>query len=228
MPLSTDSPSFLATFLFDLGAIKIDLEKGFRLKLHETNPDAPLSPIYLNLHTPDNPKPGPLDESSVGILGGILWQHAKTNHLKFDAVAGLPNAGTPLAKALVTVAGWKQVQLPYVTLGKTEGGSGRKIEKVLDRGGAKPGETVLVVDDLITRGDSKNEGIEALVADGFKVTDVLVLVDREQGGAADLAERGIRLWSLTTLKKIVRLLAQENKITPLVCDRVLQYLNYQQ
>ena len=36
----------VADTLFDLGVIKFG---AFRLKLHEKNPDAPLSPIYVNL-----------------------------------------------------------------------------------------------------------------------------------------------------------------------------------
>ena len=53
------------------------------------------------------------------------------------------------------------------------------------------GETVVVLDDLITTGASKLEAIEPLLAAGLKVTDVVVLVDREQGGSGELAAKGL-------------------------------------
>ena len=49
-------------------------ERGFRLKLHEKTPLAPLSPIYLNLRTPDNPKPGPLTLEIVELFRALDQQ----------------------------------------------------------------------------------------------------------------------------------------------------------
>ncbi len=42
----------LAERLFNEDVIKFG---GFKLKLHEKNPEAPLSPIFFNLRTEDNP-----------------------------------------------------------------------------------------------------------------------------------------------------------------------------
>jgi uridine monophosphate synthetase len=223
--IEMNSPGFIAEFLFDSKAIKIDTQKGYKLKLHETNPDAPLSPIYLNLRTPENSKPGPLDEKSVGVVAVLLWRYAQKHGLTFSAIAGLPNAGTPFAEAFKVVAGWDHVNLPNIKLGKTEVDGIRKIEGVLDRDGAKPGDTVLVIDDLITRGDSKREGIEALRKDGFVVNDVLVLVDREQGGENDLRQLGVDLYSLTTLESILANLYQLGKITEEQLDKIRKYLD---
>lgn len=55
------------------------------------------------------------------------------------------------------------------------------------------GENVLLIDDLVTRADSKLETITILENAGLKVSDVVVLVDREQGGAKQLAEAGYKL-----------------------------------
>jgi orotate phosphoribosyltransferase len=211
--------------LYDDGVVKIDTEVGFRLKHHDTHPDDPLSPIYLNLRTPDNPKPGPMTPDLVSEIGLTLWLHAKAQGLEFDAVCGLPNAGIPLADAFVKALYAYGQLVPNVVLGKTETAGNRKIEGVLDSSGAITGDTVLVIDDLITHGDSKFEGIEELRKAGFKVTDVLVLVDREQGGRDDLLKHGIRLWSLTTLRKIVNGLFTAGKISARERDTVLGYLD---
>lgn len=216
--------SSLPFWLHEAGVVKIDTKVGFRLKHHDTNPTAPLSPIYLNLRTPENPKPGPLTPELVVTIGRMLWLEAKARKIQFDAICGLPNAGTPLAKAFAQAAYDDGLLVPNVILGKTEVDSKRKIEGLVDTDGALRGDVVLVIDDLITRGNSKFEGIDALRNEGLKVQDVLVLVDREQGGKADLEERGIRLWRITTLLKVVQKLFEIKKVSAEDRDIVLKYL----
>lgn len=213
-----------APLLHTCGAVKIDTKGGFRLKLHEKHPDAPLSPIFLNIRTPDNPKPGPLTDEAVEQLGSMLWQYAKTLNLEFNAVCGLPNAGTPLAEAFHRAAFNDGHYCAIIKLGKEQTVAGRRISGILDDGGAAPGDRVLVLDDLITAGDSKYEGIAELQKGGFKVFDVLVIVDREEGGSAELQTRGLKLWSLTTLAKLVHQLFLAKKISAEERAAVLDYL----
>lgn len=210
--------------LYDGQAVRVDTKVGFKLKLHETNPEAPPSPIYLNIRTPNNPKPGPLTPEIVKEIGCALWWYAKKTGIHFDAIAGLPNAGIPIAQAFKDAVYEDGVLIPLIQLGKTSTNETRKIDGVIDTDGASLGDTVLVIDDLITAGDSKNEGIEALRKAGFKVTDVLVLVDREQGGAVDLAKREVRLHSLLTLRSLVNMLFEANRISHEERERVLTYL----
>jgi uridine monophosphate synthetase len=67
----------------------------------------------------------------------------------------------------------------------------------------QPGETVVVVDDLATTGGSKFEAIEKLASAGLKVTDIVVLIDRESGAREALAESGYRLHSVMTLSQLL-------------------------
>ncbi len=210
------------------GVVKIDTEKGFKLKLHETKPDAPPSPIFLNIRTPSNPKPGPLADELVDLIGALLWRHAKEKLIAFDAVAGLPNAGIPLAEAFAKAAQKDEWTISIIKLGKVEIGAGmRKVEGVIDTGGVSPGKTVLLIDDLITEGHTKQEGIDALRVKGYTVLDTLVVVDRQQGGTEYLKQKKIQLWYLLTLPKIVIFLAKEGKITQQEQFLVLQYLGAQ-
>ena len=80
--------------------------------------------------------------------------------------------------------------------------------KKLIEGAFTPGETVVVLDDLVTTGGSKIEAIAPLTEAGLKVKDVVVLVDREQGGKAELAARGLALHSALTLEPAPRLPGQ--------------------
>mgnify|MGYP003733961949 CR=1 FL=1 len=65
---------------------------------------------------------------------------------------------------------------------------------------------------------------EVLEQAGLVVRDVLVLVDREQGGAADLAQRGYTLHALFRLTDVLAELGRAGRITAAQHDEVLNYL----
>ena len=64
--------------LHEIGAVKIDtrLDGGFKLKLHEKNPDAPLSPFYLNIRMQGH-KDGPLTRHDIGTLAALMARQAR-------------------------------------------------------------------------------------------------------------------------------------------------------
>ncbi|MBI4092513.1 MAG: hypothetical protein HY420_01165, partial [Candidatus Kerfeldbacteria bacterium] len=197
-----DRQMHLARRLFEVGAVKFG---AFKLKMHETNPDAPLSPIYFNLRTSDNPKPGPLGPEELDMISGALAQyitdHEPSHQVTFDGLSPVPNAGDPLVEAICRKLPGGLV--PVVKLRKEGAGDSRKVTGVADSGGLPPGGITLVVDDLITGADSKLEAIEALKKAGYSVEDVLVLIDRQQGGREQLERRGYRLHTVFTLTALL-------------------------
>lgn len=56
-----------------------------------------------------------------------------------------------------------------------------------------PGDRVLLMDDLITSGKSLRRAAEAIRTEGGVVTDVIVLLDREEGGKENLAKDKVKL-----------------------------------
>jgi orotate phosphoribosyltransferase len=161
---------------------------AFRLKLHERQPDAPLAPIYVNLRVLQS-FPDAMD-ATVEALRELIEARA----LRFTRLAGIPMAATPLTAVLSHVT-----RMPMLTPRepKTHGLAG-----AID-GAYTPGETVLVIDDLVTHADSKLEAIAVLESAGLVVHDVAVLVDREQGGAAQLAAAGYTLHTAVTLHQLL-------------------------
>ena len=108
----------------------------------------------------------------------------------FAVVAGVPVGGLLLATAYSLET---NIPLIYARI-RPEGTGKRGIE-----GRFNPGDTALIIDDLITRGSSILETAELLQENGLKVKDVIVLVDREHGAAERLRRHGYNLMSILKL-----------------------------
>mgnify|MGYP003392543812 CR=1 FL=1 len=219
----------IADELFHLGAFKDKSQspdgRGFRLKLHEKQPDAPLSPFYLNLRTPENPKPGPLTSEIVTTIGRAFYQRVKQEGIYYHRVAGVPRAGDPLAEAFV-LAEAEDSGRPRenpIMLGKEDGAEARHVTRIV-AGNVQRDDTVILVDDLITQADSKIEAIEVLTAADLVVKDVLVLVDRQQGGRQQLDERDIQLFALFTITELLDYYAEAGHIPATTRDDIMAYL----
>jgi len=204
----------LAIELFEKGAIQFG---EFRLKMHEKHPDAPLSPIFINLRK--KPK-GPLDQETIEIIGKALFEKACEAELDFDHIVGLPKAGEPLAKAFVKASGW---DFSILFLEKEEKADHRRRILPIVHGNYNPGDVVLVIDDVITKADTKIEGILALKANSLKVKDCLVVVDREQSGRTQLSSIGVRLHALFTMSEILEIYVRRGYISEKVRNKVINY-----
>jgi orotate phosphoribosyltransferase len=78
-----------------------------------------------------------------------------------------------------------------------EHGTGRRIE-----GNFRSGDTVVVVEDVITSGGSARQAIEALRSEGGMVQGVLAVVDRQAGGRQAVERLGIPVVALTTVTEL--------------------------
>lgn len=189
----------LALSLFDAGCVQFGT---FTLKSGLT------SPIYIDLR---------LLAGHPALLADVARAMGEiARHLSFDRIAAVPYAGIPIGTALALEL---NRPLIYPRREVKEHGTRRPIE-----GAFAPGETALLVDDLITRGDSKLEAIALLQEAGLGVRDVLVLIDREQGGAEDLARHGLRLHAVLPLTRMLSILRDAGRISPTQYQEVLAYL----
>lgn len=187
------------------GAVKFG---AFRLKLHETQPDAPLSPMYVDLRTLRS-FPDALD-AAVATLRELIAARG----MRFDCYADVPMAATPLVAVLSHLT-----RVPMITPreAKTHGAGGTI------NGAFIPGETALVIDDVVTHAESKIEAIKVLEANGLVVRDVVVLVDREQGGPAAIAAAGYTLHAAVTISQLLDYWRATGGVTADAYDRVKMY-----
>jgi uridine monophosphate synthetase len=102
---------------------------------------------------------------------------------------------------------------------KTYGATGRTAGADIVRG-----ECVLFFDDVITEGLSKLEGIKPLEQLGAKVENILVVVDREQGGRERLENLGYKVHSLARISELVGSLYRHKHIARKQADAVLSFI----
>jgi uridine monophosphate synthetase len=166
------------------------------------------SPVYMDLRllVSDPPLLARVARAYADVLAG----------LSFDRIAAIPYAGLPIGAAVAIETG---KPLIYPRKEVKSYGTGRAIE-----GLHHAGETAVLLDDVISSGASKVEAIHTLEAAGLVVRDVVVLIDRQGGGAADLEGAGYQLHSVLTLSDVVAALAAQGRITDQQAETVRAYI----
>ena len=159
---------------------------------HEIYAGAELSPYYCSLRTPTNQgdKQGSLTPEALALegeclLGLIIQLDARED---VQAIAGIPNAGDPLAEAVIAAARHQGYALQSARFAKSEGQTGTCFTRV-------PGVSELpvdvVVDDVITLADTK---VRFLAALGKKPRAICILFNREEGGVEVLRQLGYSVY----------------------------------
>ncbi|MES3516223.1 MAG: orotate phosphoribosyltransferase [Natronomonas sp.] len=117
-----------------------------------------------------------------------------------ERTGGRKLAGVALGAVPLVAATAVESDTPYVVVRKEtkEYGTGNRIEGRLDEG-----ESVVVLEDIATTGNSALSAVEALREAGAVVDRVLVVVDREEGASELLAEAGVELEALLTASELL-------------------------
>ena len=124
--------------------------------------------------------------------------------LEFDQLAALPYAAMPIGTAISLHGGWGMIYPRKEVKGY---GTKVEVEGVFDAG-----QRVVVIDDLISSGRSKLEGIQKLNDVGLKVRDIVVLIDRQSAAIDFMGEHGYKLHSVFTLPNLLDHWEQSGKV----------------
>jgi uridine monophosphate synthetase len=155
------------------------------------------SPIYLDLRR--------LTARPLLLRMAARAYAALLKPLSFDHLAAVPYAALTIATAVALTT---NSSLIYPRKEVKAHGTGQTVEGVFSAG-----EKVVIIEDLVTTGGSVLRAIEALKTAGLAVSDVAVLIDREQGGREILAESGYRLHTALRLSDILETLREAGRIS---------------
>jgi orotate phosphoribosyltransferase len=138
-----------------------------------------------------------LFEADPGLLLDLVGAMAAAVPAETDALAGLELGGVPLATMLSQVTG---LPCRFVRKKAKEYGT----EKLAE-GGTIAGQRLCVIEDVVTSGGQIIESCAALRAEGAEILGVLCVIDREAGGAENLAAEDLTLTPLFTMSELERL-----------------------
>lgn len=166
------------------------------------------SPIYLDLR---------LIVSHPQLLKHIAQALLElSSQLAFDCIAGIPYTALPIATAFSLESG---VPMIYSRKEKKSYGTANRIEGIWN-----PKDRVLIIDDLITNGESKFETFHIFKDAGLQVKDTIVLIDREQGGKERLEQAGYRLFSIISIFEIIDRMKETRQIDAETVETVYKFL----
>jgi len=197
----------IASALFNSGALEFGT---FKLKSGQ------ISPFYIDLSCLlSSPKDFQCIVDAVADeVKGILSSG------KIDKLASIELKGALILPSVAT-----KLNLPCVVVRKETkqyGATGR-----IAGGEVKKGDHILFIDDVVTDGESKLEGIKPLLEGDAKVETILVVIDREQGGKKNLEKQGFQLHAVTTLSEVVQALIKTRKVSEEQAETILRYIKKQ-
>lgn len=166
------------------------------------------SPFYVDL------RPLSSDPKILKLLANYLLDMLPLDN--FDLICGVPYAALPMATAMSL-----ESYIPLIIKRKEAKQYGTK--KILE-GIFTTGENCLLVEDVITSGASLLETIPEIENEGITVSDIVVVLDRQQGGKQILENKGFRVHTLFTISEVCSILKEEGHLVDEEVQRINDFL----
>ncbi|WP_185853446.1 orotidine-5'-phosphate decarboxylase [Blattabacterium cuenoti] len=171
--------------IYNLGIIKFG---NFTLKSGMN------SPIYIDFR-PIASRPDLL----IKLSDLLLHEVSSTN---FELICGVPYAALPIATTLSL-----RSNIPLIIKRKENKGYGTK--RVIE-GIYKKGQNCLIIEDVITSGDSLLKTVIDLEKEGLIIKDIMSILDREQGGTENIKKRGYNIRTLFRIGEVLKMLEKKH------------------
>ena len=166
------------------------------------------SPFYVDL------RPLASDPKILKKLANYLLDMLPLDN--FDLICGVPYAALPMATAMSL-----ESYIPLIIKRKEakDYGTKKMIEGIFTKG-----QNCLLVEDVITSGKSLLETIPEVENEGITVSDIVVVLDREQGGRQILEQNGYRVHTLFTISEVCKILKDEGHLLDEDVNRINDFL----
>jgi orotate phosphoribosyltransferase len=146
------------------------------------------------------------DARGAWLVGEAMFQLIRSAErslqVQIAGVGGLTMGADPVALAVGMMShrnGDPNPLKPFAVRKTQKGhGQGKLIE-----GNFHEGDLVVVIDDVITKGESTLKAIEAVVQAGGRIAFVAALVDRGEGGRQRIEAQGYRVFALFTKEDLL-------------------------
>lgn len=129
-------------------------------------------------------------------MSNLMYE--KASHLSFDTICGVPYAALAISVGISV-----RYNIPMIMIRKENKDHGRR--QIIE-GVYRVNDTVVIVEDVITSGESIAKIAQILRSHGLIVRDAIVFLDREEGGREYLESLGIRVHSVVTISKLLQIL----------------------
>ena len=127
------------------------------------------------------------------LIGNIFFE--KISNLNIDAIGGLTLGADSIAQAVAYTSYIKGCPINAFIVRKEpkEHGLKHSIE-----GNIKKGQRVVIVDDVVTTGQSTIKAIQRAREAGLQIIKVIVLVDRQEGGRKNIEDQNVEFEAIIT------------------------------
>lgn len=166
------------------------------------------SPFYVDL------RPLASDPKILKNLANYLLEMLPLDN--FDLICGVPYAALPMATAMSL-----ESYIPLIIKRKEAKSYGTK--KLIE-GIYQKGQNCLLVEDVITSGKSLLETIPEIEQEDLKVSDIVVVLDREQRGKQLLEGKGYRVHTLFNISEVCNILQETGELSDEEVKRIQDFL----
>jgi len=146
------------------------------------------------------------DPEAALLVGSVGWEvvkeTAKAKKVRVDSIGGLTMGADWMALSIGIAAHLDNPRSEVQTFSVRKSAKKHGRHKLIE-GNFSKGDSVVVVDDVITTGGSTLQAIEAIEEEGGKVAFVIVLVDRQEGGRQNIERRGHAVVSVFTREDLI-------------------------
>ncbi|MCD6389522.1 MAG: orotate phosphoribosyltransferase [Desulfobulbaceae bacterium] len=136
------------------------------------------------------------------LCGKLIFSMIKNHSENILAVGGMTLGADPLVTAASIVSYIEKQPIPAFIVRKESKGHGTEAY-IEGQKNMEPGCAVSLLEDVVTTGGTLFKVIERVEAQGFKVVQIITLVDRQEGGAEALKEKGYTLETIFTREELL-------------------------